>query len=215
MKDIKRALKALAVAENGRKPLWRVWTRRLWRPYVSLAVAVSVTAWAFFAVMYETLVPVYYYGTLTHEWRRAFGAVGISGVWAAVLVVALVASVVLSIVAHRAMRKVVMAFPRQEMGRNRRVLLTVETLTLVGVVLSVMLLPLLVIFTSGVAASRSAMIAEPTATPLWVPISVACITLAAVLVAEAAMTIARAARRAVDSTFASSSTSNEVLPETV
>lgn len=177
MKGIKSTIRHLIDHEKGQKPVWRTWAPKLWRDYLMLALC---GASALFALM----------GT-------AIACFADSGAQRTPWIVALAISTILSVVgmvrAHKAMRKVLGNYERQEMGSNRRNLLLVEGFTLLCAVAWTAFLPLASLAASAWASAATG--AEGASAPWWAYAAFVVLAVVAIFALEVAMTFARATFR--------------------
>lgn len=192
MKDLKNTLKRIVEHESGTKPLWRVWMLAVWRPYVALAAAADLAAIALLVVSREVLLPVIGGGAALGEAMS-----GASIAWCIAFVLAAAAAVYASIVAHKAMKRVVGQYAEAELARGRRNLLLAESASIVATACWVAALPAVVVFVSAVAAKSSAMFAPAPATPLWAWVTYAMSIALGMLLVEITLTIVRLAFRRI------------------
>lgn len=191
MKDVKYTLKAIVKHSEGTKAVWKSWLRRLWRPYVLLALSSAVCAYAFVAIACDTLLPVYIYGRSVGNFSHVLGIVGFNAIWLTVFVITLALAIFASIKAHKAMRRVVGKYEKRELGRNRKNLLIVENCFIVCGTMLVAGIPVLTLFLSALAAARSGMLVEKVATPTWVTVAFIGCAVMGMLLLEEVLTFAR------------------------
>lgn len=190
MVDIKNTLKAAFVG-------CKAWSRQLWKAYVLLAVAAAVLVYALMRISASTLMPIWAFGLGVKDWELILSIIGLDVVWSIVLVVALVATIVASVFAHKAMKAFVRGFDKKELGRSRRnVLAAYAVLMLLGTV-AVAFLPTVVLFVSYVAAALSGMMYDEVASPAWVHIATLLCTAVGVLLCEVVATFVRLCYREI------------------
>lgn len=188
MKDLKNSQKAIA-------PHLKDWLRQLWRPYAALAVSVGVCCTAVFSI----LTPA------TGEERLLTFPIGDGVLEVAVAVVvsaavglaALAMSVFFALRAHRRMQKLLGGYGRKELSRGRKNVLLVEVGMLSGVAFIAASLPTVILLLSALMATRSGMMLDVAATPLWSWAAIFLLSTAGTAILEVFATIARACFREV------------------
>lgn len=187
MKDVKSTLRAIVKHEKGTKAPWRAMSRRLWRTYTLLAVAVAALASSVRTFCCTIVVPMTGFrgcdGTIAYSTAEQVMLYGITGV-------CLIAAVGASVLAHKAMRNVVTGYPEKTMSTKRRNMLRlVNTLLVIGT-LTVAFLPALTVFISAITASSIATPDTP-AIPTWGHIAFCLTTFFGMLAVEAILTFVR------------------------
>lgn len=198
MKDLKYTLKRSVQHAKGTKALWKMWTARLWRKFLLLAVTAALCATALLYVSADVLQPVMADGA---RWADVMTARGIA--WTIALVLSAPVAVWASVVAHRAMKKVVGQYARNDMSQGRRRLLMAEAAAIVITACWVAALPVIVVFVSALAARQSAMAADVVVTPMWVPTCYFLAALLGMLTVEIVLTFVRMAFRQLPETIPS------------
>lgn len=204
MKDLKITLKAA-------KRLWKEWCRVLWKPYLLLALTATLLVVALLMVGRETLLPLWIYSHETSDWDLILRLVGIDVAWTVVCFVAFVATVWSSVVAHRAMRMKVSAFPSKDLGRGHRNRLLAMSFLLMGTALLVGFLPSLVLCLSVLAGSRSGLMLDAVPTPTWAWVALVVCTALGMLLCEVAMTFVRLMFHDVPATDPATQTEEETV----
>lgn len=184
MKDIKNTLK-------GTLGHYKTWVKILWKHYLLLAVVAAVAAFAFWQICRSTLLPLAIYCQETDDWGLIFSILGIDVLWLTIFILGLVATVVCSVLAHKAMKRVVQGFEKKELGTSRRNLLLTEGVIIMLGIIIVTFLPVAVLFASGLAASMSGLMLDNVPTPAWANIAFVLCTALAVFVCEVFMTFVR------------------------
>lgn len=190
MKDIKITLKA--TADHCRQ-----WGKMLWRHYLLLAALAAIFIYAFTRVCATTLLPLWILRSETSDWDLILAVVGLDILWVSVCIIALAATGVASVMAHRRMKALVTTFDRKELGRSHRGVLTAIVVLLLTGTAMVAFLPTVALALSYNAAALSGMMLDDVATPAWLHPALLATTMVAVLCCEIAATVARLCYRTI------------------
>ena len=159
MKDLKQTIVGIV-------PHYRNWTKRLWKPYLLTALTLGALS----TVVFSILMPI----AASDDAMLSF-VVGETLVQVSpVLIVAVLAglaslalSVAFAIKAHKAMRKVLLDFPKTNLTRQRRNVLLVELVFMVLLVLMALSLPVLTLWLSALSANRCSILLDEIHSPWW------------------------------------------------
>lgn len=160
MKDLKRTMQACT--EN-----WRTWLQAVKKDYTMLSAAVMLLALGVLAFSRSTLLPLWLIRQETDDWTLIKALVVVDVFSFAATIIGLLVCGYTAWRGHKAMRRIVSSYHQSDLTRRHRAAIFFVTVCLAAGTLMILWMPVLIIFVSSMAATRTALFGTEVVTPLW------------------------------------------------